>query len=90
MQFTDDNALPVLVNPGVQSTVVGVEYADGSSQQWPARIIATDAQHDLAVLAIDAPPERLRPIRVGLSDVYPLHSYLTCLHTARAQQASAF
>lgn len=48
----------------VQSTVVGVEYADGSAEQWPARIVATDAQHDLAVLAIDAPPERLRPIKV--------------------------
>ena len=43
---------------------MGVEYADGSAEQWPARIVATDAQHDLAVLAIDAPPERLRPIRV--------------------------
>ncbi len=48
----------------MQGTMVGVEYADGSAEQWPARIVATDAQHDLAVLAIDAPPERLRPIKV--------------------------
>jgi hypothetical protein len=43
---------------------VGVEYTDGSTGEWPATIVATDAQHDLAVLRIEAPPERLRPIRV--------------------------
>jgi S1-C subfamily serine protease len=43
---------------------VGVEYADGQLAEWPARIVATDAAHDLAVLRIDAPPEKLRPIQV--------------------------
>ena len=57
-------AKPDQATVGVQSTVVGVEYADGTSEQWLARILASDAQHDLAVLAIDAPPERLRPIKV--------------------------
>ncbi len=43
-----------------------MEYADGQLGQWTARIVATDAAHDLAVLRIDAPPERLRPVKVRL------------------------
>lgn len=43
---------------------MGIEGADGKLSQWPARIVATDAAHDLAVLQIDAPPETLQPIKV--------------------------
>lgn len=43
---------------------MGVEYADGQLGQWPARIVATDAAHDVAVLRIDAPPEKLQPVKV--------------------------
>lgn len=48
----------------LQRTVVGIEGTDGKLSQWPARIVATDAAHDLAVLQIDAPPDTLRPIKV--------------------------
>ena len=48
----------------LQRTVVGIEGADGKLSQWPARIVATDAAHDLAVLQIDAPPDTLQPIKV--------------------------
>ncbi|CAL8462843.1 g2377 [Coccomyxa elongata] len=50
-----------------QRTVVGIEGADGKLSQWPARIVATDAAHDLAVLQIDAPPDTLQPIKLGSS-----------------------
>ena len=41
-----------------------VKYTDGSSAQLPASIVATDAQHDLAVLRIDAAPDLVQPIKV--------------------------
>ncbi len=50
----------------MQRTVVTVEYTDGSSAQLPASIVATDAQHDLAVLRIDAAPDLVQPIKVML------------------------
>ena len=56
---------------------MGVEYADGSTGEWPATIVATDAQHDLAVLRIDAPPKRLRPVRVRALDS---KGNFSCLH----------
>jgi S1-C subfamily serine protease len=51
---------------------VGVEGPDGKLSQWPARIVATDASHDLAVLQIDAPPDTLQPIKVP--NLSPYHS----------------
>ncbi len=47
----------------MQRTVVSIGYTDGSSAQLPASIVATDAQHDLAVLRIDARPELVQPIK---------------------------
>ncbi len=49
----------------VQRTVVSIGYTDGSSAQLPASIVATDAQHDLAVLRINASPELVQPIKVS-------------------------
>ncbi len=42
-----------------------VTLADES--QWPARVVGYEADKDLAVLKIDAPPDRLKPIKVGTS-----------------------
>lgn len=49
---------------GVQRAVVSIGYTDGSSAQLPASIVATDAQHDLAVLRVDAAPDLVQPIKV--------------------------
>ena len=58
-----------------------VEYTDGSSAQLPASIVATDAQHDLAVLRIDAAPNLVQPIKVMLIIATP--------HSAEASQGRA-
>ncbi|HID20894.1 MAG TPA: trypsin-like serine protease, partial [Planctomycetaceae bacterium] len=42
-----------------------VTLADNSV--WNARLVGADADHDLAVLKIGAPPGRLRPIAIGTS-----------------------
>ena len=54
----------------MQETRVGLAgRADGrDSQDWPARIVATDPSHDLAVLRIEAPTEALQPVRLGTSN----------------------
>jgi len=48
-----------------RSDAVRVVLADHSS--WDARFVGAAPDKDLAVLKIDAPPERLKPIRLGTS-----------------------
>ncbi len=55
-------SLHVVRNRSGASTVT---LADGS--KWPAEFVGMDEEHDLAVLAIPAPAERLVPIRLGSS-----------------------
>lgn len=64
----------------VQRTVVSIGYTDGSSAQLQASIVATDAQHDLAVLRIDAAPELVQPIKVkgACPMCWPSASYMSC------------
>jgi S1-C subfamily serine protease len=49
-----------------QAEEATVTLADGTS--YPATLVGTDPDNDLAVLRIDAPKERLRPIAWGDSD----------------------
>ncbi len=51
-----------VMQPGTSWTV---RLADGS--EWPARSVGAEADKDLAVLKVDAPPERLSPITLGSS-----------------------
>lgn len=48
---------------GSQTATITVTLADGSTS--PATIVATDPAHDLAVLALTAPPAGLVPIQIG-------------------------
>jgi S1-C subfamily serine protease len=49
-----------------QADAAEVTLADHSS--WPARLVGAAPEKDLAVLAIEAPPERLSPLPVGRSE----------------------
>ncbi len=49
---------------GRQSSI-DVSFADKSS--YKARIVGVDPDHDIAVLRIDAPPEKLRAVPIGTS-----------------------
>ncbi|KAK9820683.1 hypothetical protein WJX74_005702 [Apatococcus lobatus] len=55
---------------GTQETRVGLAgRADGrDGQDWPATIVGTDPNHDLAVLRIEAPAEALKPVQLGTSN----------------------
>ncbi|MDD5705743.1 MAG: trypsin-like peptidase domain-containing protein [Kiritimatiellae bacterium] len=48
-----------------QASAITVTFPDGST--YDARVTGVDPYHDLAVLWIDAPPEKLVPVRVGTS-----------------------
>lgn len=44
---------------------IEVTLADGS--KWPGRLVGTDPENDLAVIRIEAPADRLKPIPLGSS-----------------------
>lgn len=44
---------------------IEVTLTDGS--KWPGRLVGTDPENDLAVIRIEAPAEKLRPIALGSS-----------------------
>jgi S1-C subfamily serine protease len=49
-----------------QNLQIRVTLADRSS--WNARLVGLSPDHDLAVLRIDAPKDRLKPLTIGSSD----------------------
>lgn len=51
----------------VQVTRVGIVNAEGDTVEYPASLVGSDAQHDIAVLLVDAPGQRFVPVRVGTS-----------------------
>ncbi len=51
----------------VQVTRVGIVDASGNTIEYPASLVGSDAQHDIAVLLIDAPDQRFVPVQVGTS-----------------------
>ena len=50
-----------------QVTRVGVVSPSGETVEYPASLVGTDAQHDIAVLLVDAPEHSFVPVRVGTS-----------------------
>ncbi|WIA15559.1 hypothetical protein OEZ85_002190 [Tetradesmus obliquus] len=51
----------------LQVVKVVLDDGSGGSQPYVARVVGTDAMHDLAVLQVDAPKDQLVPIRMGTS-----------------------
>jgi putative serine protease PepD len=66
--FVYDNNGDIVTNEHVidGATSISVKLADGS--RYKARLVGTDASHDLAVLHVDAPASKLHPLELGDSD----------------------
>ena len=58
----------VLTNNHVIEGAQGIQVALQSGKSYPAEVVGTDAEQDVAVLKIDAPASELHPVPVGTSD----------------------
>lgn len=58
----------VLTNHHVVANAQKLEVTLADGSKWPARLIGSDPDNDLAVIKIDAPREKLKVIRMGDSN----------------------
>ena len=56
----------------MQFVVVKVGSPGGKQAEFEAAILRSDADHDLAVLKIDAPDDLLTPIKVAFRSLQPV------------------
>ena len=65
--FVWDDAGHIVTNFHVIQTAQAAEVTLSDHSSWDARLVGAEPDKDLAVLRIDAPPDRLRAIAVGTS-----------------------
>lgn len=58
----------ILTNQHVIEGAKKIEVALTNGKMYEAELVGADAEYDMAVLRIDAPPEDLKPIRLGYSE----------------------
>ncbi len=58
----------ILTNFHVVENAEEIEVTLGGGKQRPAKLIGHDAEHDIAILKVDASPDELYPIAFGTSD----------------------
>jgi S1-C subfamily serine protease len=63
-----DRAGHVLTNFHVVEDADDIQVTLWDAKQYPATLIGHDAEHDIAILKIDAPPEELFPLTFGTSE----------------------
>jgi S1-C subfamily serine protease len=66
--FVWDSAGYVVTNFHVIQNAQAAQVTLEDHSSWDARLVGYEADKDLAVLKIDAPPERLRPLTIGTSN----------------------
>jgi S1-C subfamily serine protease len=57
-----------VVQQQVEDERFSLEVILSDQSSWPAQVIGHEPDKDLAVLSIKAPPEKLRPLKLGTSD----------------------
>src|SRR6185437_6483123 len=65
--FIWDKAGHIVTNFHVINNATAARVTLWDNKSYPATLVGRAPNHDLAVLKIDAPPERLRPVLVGAS-----------------------
>ncbi len=58
----------VLTNNHVIKDAQRIEVTLSDGNKWPGRLVGTDPDNDLAIIQIEAPPEKLHPIPLGSSN----------------------
>ena len=57
----------IITNYHVVDGARNIDVTLASNNSYPAELVGSDKEHDIAVLQIDAPPEELHPIEIGSS-----------------------
>ncbi|MBK8047838.1 MAG: trypsin-like peptidase domain-containing protein [Anaerolineales bacterium] len=66
--FVLDNDGHILTNFHVVDGAERIDVTFGDKQTYQAKVVGFDSRNDLAVLAVESPPEQMLPVQLGQSD----------------------